>query len=124
MGFLYLLNTNVDVESFKTRFNIPHDMNISYYHEGDKEDQGLPHVFFFPLMSILEGGVRFPVDPSFLRTLSFYGLSPGQCLPNFYRVVNCVGRLNRVYDLNLTHHGINFLYAIWGSLRNMYDLQT
>ena len=47
MGFSYLLNTNADVESFKTRFNIPRDVNISYCHEGDIEDQRLPHVVFF-----------------------------------------------------------------------------
>ena len=124
MGFSYLLNINVDVESFKSRFNIPCDVNISYCHEGDIEDQRLPHVVFFPLMSRLEGGVRFSVDPFLLRTLSFYGFSPDQCLPNFYGVVNCVGGLNRLYDLNLTHHGIKFLYAIRGSLRNGYYLQT
>ena len=76
MGFSYLLSTNADVESFKAGFNIPHDMNISYYLEGDIEDQRLPHVIFFPLMSILKGGVRFPVDLWFLRTLVFTGLTP------------------------------------------------
>ena len=94
MDFSYLLNTNSDKESFKTRFNIPRDVNISYCHEGDIKDQRLPHEVFFPLMSILEGGVRFLVDPLLLRTLNFYGLSLDQCLPNFYRVVNCVGCLN------------------------------
>ena len=112
MGFSYLLETNKDVQSFKVRFNIPRDVNISYCHEGDIVDQRLPHVVFFPLMSILEGGVRFPIDPLLPRTFSFYGLSPDQCLPNFYRVVNCVGNLNQLYGLNLTHHDINFLYAI------------
>ena len=63
MGFSYLFNTNANVESFKTRFNIPCDVNISYCHERDIKDQRLPHMVFFPLMSILEGGVRFPVDP-------------------------------------------------------------
>ena len=94
MGFLYLLRTNADVESFKARFNIPRDVNILYCHEGDIEDQRLPQVVFFPLKSILDGGVRFLVDQLLLRTLSFYRLSPGQCLPNFYSVVNCVGHLN------------------------------
>ena len=46
MGFSYLLRTNANVESFKARFNIPHDVNLSYYHEGDIEDQRLPHVVF------------------------------------------------------------------------------
>ena len=99
-------------------------MNISYCHEGDIEVQRLPHVVFFPLMSILQARVRLLVDPLLLRTLSFYGLSPDQCLPNFYRVVNCVGHLNRLYGLSLTHHDINFLYAIRGSLKNGYYLQT
>ena len=71
MSFSYLLDTNANIESFKTRFNIHHNVNISYCHEGDIKDQGLPHVVFFPLMSILEGGVRFLVDPFLLRTLSF-----------------------------------------------------
>ena len=76
MGFSYLLKTNTDIESFKARFDIRRDVNISYYHEGDIEAQRLPHVVFFPLMSILEGRVRFLVDPLLLRTLSFYRLSP------------------------------------------------
>ena len=122
MGFSYLLKTNADIESFKARFDIRRDVNISYYHEGDIEDQRLPHVVFFPLMSILEGGVRFLVDSLLLRTLSFYRLSPDQCLPNFYRVVNCVGCFNRLYGLSLTHHDINFLYAIRGSLKHRYYL--
>ena len=76
MPFAYLLKTRENIESFKVRYNILHDVEISYCHEGDIADQRLPHVVFFPLMSILEGGVRFPVDPLLLRTLSFYGLSP------------------------------------------------
>ena len=123
MGFSYLLNTNADMESFNTRFNIHRNVNISYCHQGDVKGQRLPHMVFFRLMSVLEGVVRFLVDPLLLRTLSFYELSPNQCLPNFYRVVNCLGHLNQLYGLNLTHHDINFLYAIRGSLRNGYYLQ-
>ena len=75
-------------------------------------------------MSILKGGVRFLVDPLLLRTLSFYRLSPDQRLPNFYNVVSYMRRLNRLYSLNLTHHDINFLYAILGRLKHRYYLQT
>lgn len=112
MPFAYLLKTRENVESFKVRYNIPRDIKISYCHEGDIEEQRLPHIVFFPLMSILKGGIRFLVDHLLLRTLSFYGLSLDQCLPNFYRVVNCVGRLNRLYGLSLTHQDINFMYSI------------
>lgn len=123
MPFAYLLKTREDVESSRVRYNIPCDIEISYYHKGDRADQRLPHVVFFHLMSILEGGVRFPVDLLLLKTLSFYSFSPDQCLPNFYRVVSCV-HLNRLYGLSLTHHDINFLYAIRGSLKLEYYLQA
>lgn len=42
------------------------------------------YVVFFPLMAILEGGVRFPLDPLILGILRFYGLYPDQLPPNFY----------------------------------------
>ena len=102
MPFSYLLKTSENVKSFKVKYNIPRDVEISYCHEDNIEDQRLPHVVFFLLMSILEGGVKFPVDPLLLRTFSFSSLSPDQYLPNFYRVVNCVRRLNRLYGLSLT----------------------
>ena len=98
MGFSYLLKTSEDIEFFKVRFNIPRDVNILYCHDVD--------ILYCH------------------RTLSFYGLSPNQCLPNFHIVVNCVGHLNQLYSLSLTHYDNNFLYAIQGSLKNGYYLQT
>ena len=50
----------------------------------------MPRVIYVPLMAILEGGVKFPLDPFLFRTLSFYGIRPDQGLANFYRVVSYV----------------------------------
>jgi len=41
-GFSYLLRIDIDIESFKARFDISRNVNISYYHEGNIEDQRLP----------------------------------------------------------------------------------
>ena len=76
MPFAYLLKTRENVESFRVKYNNPHDVEISYCHEDNIKDQRLPHVVFVPLVSIVEDGVSFPVDRLLLRTLSFYGLSP------------------------------------------------
>ena len=92
MGFA-LLRTQAALTAFKARFNIPQDVIIEFCPEGDIKNDRLPKVVFFPLMSILEGRVRFPMDPILLRTLGFYSLCPDQCLPNFCRVVNSVIRL-------------------------------
>ena len=74
-------------------------------------------------MKILEGGVRFPVDPLLLSTLRFYGLCPDQLPPNFYRVVSFFSRLNQIYGLQLNHHDINFMYDLCGNLKTKYYLK-
>ena len=123
MVFVYLLNFDAVVVAFETRFNIPQDIQIEYYPRGNIENDRRPRVVFLPLVGIFEGGVRFPVDPLLLRTLSFYRFSPDQCLPNFYGVVNNVRHLNELYNLGLNHHDINFLYDICGSLKNGYYIK-
>ena len=124
MGFSHLLKIEATLATFRAIFNIPLDVDIAYYHEGSIENDRHPHVVFFPLMAILEGGVRFPVDPLLLSTLRFYGLCPDQLLPNFYRVVSCVSRLNNLYGLRLDHHDINFMYSMCGNIRSGYYLKV
>ena len=69
-------------------------------------------------MTILEGGIRFPVDPLIIGTLKFYGLCPDQLPPNFFQVVSCVSRLNHIFDLQLNYHDINFMYSLCGNIRS------
>ena len=75
-------------------------------------------------MAILEKGVRFPVDLLILRVLRFYGLCPDQLPPNFYQVVSCVSRLNQLYDLQLDHNDINFMYSLCSNIRTYYYLKV
>ena len=121
MGFADLLKTDVALATFRARFNIPLDVDVGFYPERNIENDWHPQVVFFPLVAILEGEVRFPVDPILLRTLSFYGLCLDQLPLNFYRVVS---RLNNLYGLRLDHHDINFMYNIYGGLRTGYYLKV
>ena len=121
MGFADLLKTDVALATFRARFNIPLDVDVGFYPERNIENDWHPQVVFFPLVAILEGEVRFPVDPILLRTLSFYGLGLDQLPLNFYRVVS---RLNNLYGLRLDHHDINFMYNICGGLRTGYYLKV
>ena len=75
-------------------------------------------------MAVLEGRVRFPVDPFVVSTLRYYGLCPNQLLPNFYRVVSCVSRLNHTFNLQLDHHDINHMYSFCGNKTSNYYLET
>ena len=99
---------------------------MAYCHESEialHRNSG-SNIAFFPLMAILEGGVRFPVRPLLLNTLKFYGLSPEQLPPNFYRVVSSVSRLNKIYGLQLNHHDINFMYSLCVNKKTNYYLKV
>ena len=101
MGISHLLSSKVSLANFKEAFNIVRDVDVAYCHEGDIDLHRRfgTNIAFFPLMDILEGGVRFLVDHLLLSTLRFYGLYPDQFLPNFHQVVSCVSRLNQIYGL-------------------------
>ena len=126
MGFSHLLSTEASLANSREVFNILGDVDVAYCHEGDiaLHRRSRSNIAFFPLMAILEGGVRFPVDPLLLSTLRFYGLCLDQLPPNFYQVVSCVSRLNRIYWLQLNHHDINFMYNLYGNLKSNYYLKV
>ena len=113
MGYAHLLNTEASLASFRWTFNIPEDVDVVYYHESEIVLHKGFGTTFFPLMAILEGGVRFPVDLLLLNTFSFYGLCPDQLPPNFYRVVSYVNRLNQIYSLQLNHYDKLRVQSVW-----------
>ena len=99
MGYAFLLNITASLATFRQKFEIPDDVEAMYCHESEIALHRGEHTAFFPLMAILEGGVRFLVNTLLLNTLRYYGLCPDQLLPNFYRAVSCVSRLNHTFGL-------------------------
>ena len=71
MGYSHLLSLEASLATFRAAYNVLKDVDIAYCHEGDiniQRHRGVNTVFF-PLMAILEGGIRFPVDPLVIGTL-------------------------------------------------------
>ena len=99
-------------------------MEVAYCHESEIVLHRGAGTAFFPLMSILEGGVRFLIDPLLLNTIRYYKLSPDQLPPNFYWVVSCVSRLNQTFGLQLDHHDINHMYSLCGKKKSNYYLKV
>ena len=126
MGFSHLLSSEASLANFRAAYNVPGDVDIAYSHMGDinLHRRTSSNIVFFPPMAILEGGVRFPVDPLIIGTLRFYGLCPDQLPLNFYRVVSYVSRLNQIFSLQLNRHDINFMYSLCGNIKTDYYLKT
>ena len=85
MGYSHPLSSEVSLASLRAAYNVLGDVNIVYCHVGDIDlhrHTGLNTVFF-PLMAILKGRFKFPVDPLIIGTLRFYGLCPDQLPPIF-----------------------------------------
>ena len=124
MGFAYLLNAGVPLATFRRDYSVLDDVKVMYCHESEITLHKGEGTAFFPLMSILEGGVRFPIDPLLLNALRYYGLCPDQLPPNFYWVVSCVSRLNQTFSLQLDHHDINHMYSLCGKKNSNYYLKV
>ena len=124
MGYAYLLNTEASLATFRQNYGVPDDVEVAYCHESEIVLHRRVGTAFFQLMSIMEGGVRFPINPLLLDTLRYYGLSPDQLPLNFYWVVSCVSRLNQAFGLQLDQHDINHMYNLCGKKRSNYYLKV
>ena len=126
MGYSHLLSSEASLATFRAAYGIPEDVDIAFYHQGDIEIQRRrgTNMVFFPLMTIPEGGIRFPIDPLVIGTLRFYGLCLDQLPLNFFQVVSCVSRLNQLFGLQLDHHDIKFMYSLCGIIELDYYLKT
>ena len=124
MGYAFLLNTEASLATFRQKFDIPNDVEVAYCHKSEITLHRGANTIFFPLMTILEGGVRFAVDPLLLNTLRYYGLCLDQLPTNLYWVVSYVNRLNQTFNLQLDHHDINHMYSLCGNKRTNYYLKV
>ena len=76
MGYSFLLDTPGSLAIFRQKFDIPGDVEAAYCHESEIALHRGQGTAFFPLMAILEGEARFPVDPLVVSTLRYYGICP------------------------------------------------
>ena len=69
-------SSEASLATFRAAYSIPKDVDIAYCHEDDIDIQRHhgANTVFFPLMAILEGRIRFFVDPLVIGTLRFYDL--------------------------------------------------
>ena len=88
MGYSHLLALGATLANFREAYGVLGDVNITYCHEGDIAlERGFgPNVAFFPLMAILEGGVRFPVTLLLYVPLGFTACAPTNSHPIFTKL--------------------------------------
>ncbi|GMP27068.1 hypothetical protein CsSME_00003230 [Camellia sinensis var. sinensis] len=101
------------ISSFQRHFSIPDDVHLSFVADGTLDMERVDETMIvFPLLSIAEGGVCFPLHLLLRAVLCHWGLIPSQPNVNFFRIVMGIIALNRRFGLNLGIPAIRHCYAL------------
>ncbi|GMQ05271.1 hypothetical protein CsSME_00050366 [Camellia sinensis var. sinensis] len=101
------------ISGFRCHFFIPDDVRLSFVADGTLDMERVDETMIvFPLLSITEGGVHFPLHPLLRVMLCHWGLIPSQPNVNFFRIVMGIIALNRRLGHNLGIPAIWHCYAL------------
>uniref|UniRef100_A0A2N9ER21 Uncharacterized protein n=1 Tax=Fagus sylvatica TaxID=28930 RepID=A0A2N9ER21_FAGSY len=116
------VNTPEAMEKFRRHYGVPDDVYLEYRFWEDAIT-GEPGDLIIPVVAIIEGGVRFPMDPLLADFLDYFRISPSQISPNIFRIVNGVAELNRRLGFNLTVHDIIATYFLRTTQHEAFSLR-
>ena len=71
---------------FRRLYEIPNNVGLRYVYWSDALPPSSGELLI-PVVAVVEGGVRFPIDPLLPDFLSYFSLSPTQVNPNIFRIV-------------------------------------
>ena len=115
-------NTPEAMERFCRHYGVPGEVHLEYRYWEDALT-GEPGDLILPLVAVIEGGVRFPIDPLLADFLDFFRINPTQVSPNIFRIIMGVVELNRRLGLNLTVHDIIATYSLRSTQHEAFSLR-
>ncbi|GMP88144.1 hypothetical protein CsSME_00040226 [Camellia sinensis var. sinensis] len=99
--YRYMVSSPGAMAEFRGDYNIPDDVILEL---AKKEDTLWGDLDWCPftVVSIVEGGLRFPIQPLICEFLRQTRLCPTEVSNNTYKIINGVAELNRRLGLNLS----------------------
>ena len=98
--YRFLVNSPGAMAEFQKDYNIPDDVHLILA-DLDIIPWGKHGFVPFTLLSIVETGLRFSVQPLLCEFLRQTNLCPTQLFTNSYRIITGIAELNRRASLNL-----------------------
>ena len=108
--FKCLVDTPERMIAFREKYDIPDNVQTKLGELGDE-------MFFnnwmpFPLVAIVEGGVRFPLHPILKNCLRSWQLAPCQLSPNVFKVIMGTVEINKMIGSHFDVHDIEECYDV------------
>ena len=110
--FKHLVDTEEGMRNFKSKYNIPPHVGVTYAAQGEWLDERKTNEVVIPMIAFIEGGMTIPMGTITRNYLRFFRLSPTQCASNMFRVLRSIEVLNERMNLNLTHHDVDWIYNL------------
>ena len=98
--FRFLVDTPAALAVFREDYGIPANVHLELA-EIETTPWGRLDQRPFTVLSIVEGGLRFLVNPLLTEYLRRTGLAPTQVSTNTYRIINGIHELNNWLGTNL-----------------------
>jgi hypothetical protein len=96
---------------FRHLYKVLNNVGLRYVHWSDALHPATRDLLI-PMVAVVEGGVRFPMDPLLADFLSCFSLSPSQVNPNVFRIVMGTVELNSRLGLELSTYDIVRTYVM------------
>ena len=110
--FKHLVDSEEGMKNFRTKYNIPPYVGVRYAAQGEWFDERKTGEVVIPMIAFIEKGMTIPMGSLTRNFLRFFRLSPTQCVPNMFRVLESIEALNERMNLNLTYHDVNWVYNL------------
>lgn len=116
-----LLSNAQKITEFHRNYEIPNDVQFRLNNRDDLGQYGqTKDKIHIPLIFIVEGGLRFPLDPFFREVCNRCSLNLMLLCPNFVRIVMGMVALNRRLGLHLDWWDLHFLYSVVPTAEGSY----
>ena len=123
--FASLVDSPLKIKLFKQKYHIPQEVGLRYCSTEqiaiDREGGGGGH---YSYDSLYRRQNDLPMGRITKDYLIAHRLCPHQCVPNMFRILNCIDALNEHLLLGLTRHDVVHMYEFHSQSDGGYYLKS